>query len=428
MSHRTVQRRTLTVLTASQVLGGVGVASGISVGGLLAADLQGSASTAGFAQTCSIMGAALLAVPMSRLMAKRGRRPGLASGYAVALAGAICAIVAAHGNALWLLFVGMSLFGAGTTSNMQARFAATDLAEPARRGQALAVAVWATTVGAAAGPNLAQPGADLAGVVGLPDLAGSFLFSVVAFCLAGLVLVVLLRPDPLLTARAAREAVSAQPDTPKLSLLAALRMVWTSGAGRLGLVAVVVSHTVMVAVMVMTPVHMGEHGASLRIVGLVISGHVLGMYAFSPVVGLAADRFGRRAVVIAGSVTLMVAVTVAGSAPDAGSGQLGVGLFLLGLGWSCGLVAGSTLVTEGVPAEARPGVQGATDMMMGVFAGLGGLVAGPVVAGPGFGVLTMAAGVVVAPLLALALLPTGPDRTPAPVEVADASPSGSSYG
>lgn len=416
-----VQRRTIRVLTASQVFGGAGVASGIAVGGLLAADLHGSASVAGFAQASSTIGAALLAVPVARMMTARGRRPGLATGYALGLAGAVCAVLAAQTHQLWLLLVGMLLFGGSTTSNQQARFAATDLARAEHRSRALSVVVWATTIGAVAGPNLADPGAHLADAIGLRHLAGSFLFSVVAFGLAAAVLVARLRPDPLLTARAAHAVTSGAGDSGRLSPRAALNLVTASPAGLLGLAAVVVSHTVMVSVMVMTPVHMGEHGATLRIVGLVISGHILGMYAFSPVVGWLADRVGRAWVVLAGALLLIAATAVAGTAPEHGSAQLGLGLFLLGTGWSCGLVAGSTLLTEAVPAAVRPSVQGSADLLMGLSAGICGLAAGPVVAGPGYGTLNILAALVVVPLLVLALanaLRRGTGRQVVPV-VAD---------
>ena len=410
---RSVQRQTLRVLIASQVLGGVGVASGIAVGGLLAAQIHGSATAAGVAQACTTIGAALFAPPLAAMMSRRGRRPGLTTGYGLGVAGAACVLVAAQTDALWLLLVGMALFGGGSTSNQQARYAATDLAEPTRRGRALSVVMWATTIGAVTGPNLAEPGARVADAVGLPQLAGSFLFSVVAYGVAAGVLWLVLRPDPLLTARALRSTGPVEAGPPRrLGLVTSLRMLTASRTGWLGLVAVVVSHTVMIGVMVMTPVHMGEHDATLRVIGLVIGVHILGMYAFSPVVGWCADRFGRVWVVLAGALILLAATGVAGTAPEHGSAQLGVGLFLLGVGWSCGLVAGSTLLTESVPMAVRPGVQGSTDLLMGLVAGLGGLAAGPVVAGPGYPTLNLLAALVVVPMAALAvvLLRSGPSR------------------
>jgi MFS family permease len=259
------------------------------------------------------------------------------------------------------------------------------------------------------GPNLADPGGRLAGAVGLPPLAGSFLFSLVSFGLAMSVVTALLRPDPLLTARRLSAARDAGP--PRASLRASMRIVAGSPGARLGLLAVVTAHAVMVGVMVMTPVHMGHDGATLRVIGLVISVHILGMYAFSPLVGWLADRYGRRRVILLGAVLQLAATLVAGTAAMAqgsmaagsmaqgSAALLGVGLFLLGLGWSCGLVAGSTLLTESVPVLSRPAVQGAADLVVGLAAGVSGVTAGVVVAGLGYATLNAVAATVLVPVL-----------------------------
>jgi MFS family permease len=220
---------------------------------------------------------------------------------------------------------------------------------------------------------------------------------VASFTVAAAVVLTLLRPDPLLTARRLSGAdVGA---APRPSLRGSLRTVAASPGARLGLTAVASSHAVMVGVMVMTPVHMGHNGAALRVIGLVVSVHVLGMYAFSPVVGVLADRYGRRPVLVLGALLQLAAAAVAGTA-GAGSAPLGVGLFLLGLGWSCGLVAGSTLVTESVPAPSRPGVQGAADLVMGAAASVGGLVSGVVVDRLGYPALNVLAAAIVLAMLA----------------------------
>lgn len=401
-----VQRRTVRVLFATQVLGGVGVALGIAVGSLLAAEVFGSTALAGLAQTSVVLGAAVAALPMSRLMAARGRRPGLAAGYAIGAAGALTAVAAAALGAPWLLLPGLLLFGASTAANLQARYAATDLADPHHRSRALATVVWATTVGAVAGPNLAAPAGALARALGLPDLTGAFLCSAAVFLFAGVVLLALLRPDPLVLART-RAGGTAKTAPPRRGARTALRAIADSPAATLGLAAVALSHTVMVSVMVMTPVHMHTGGAELRVVGFVISGHVAGMYALSPVVGWLADRVGRVPVVLGGQVVLLAALLVAGTAPSRGSLQLGVGLFLLGLGWSCGLVAGSTLLAESVPDEVRPAVQGTADLVMGLCAATGGALAGVVVALLGYAALAVAAATLLVPVT---LLVVRPDR------------------
>jgi MFS family permease len=273
---------------------------------------------------------------------------------------------------------------------LQARYAATDLAEPHHRARALSLVVWATTIGAVAGPNLADPAGLLALRLGLPMLAGPYLFSLVAFGLGALLVGTLLRPDPLLLARRRFvEACGVAP--PVLSARAAYRVVARSPRATLGLAAIVVAHTAMVAVMVMTPIHMRHVDVSLTVIGLVISVHIAGMYAFSPLVGWAVDRFGRVPVNDLGAVLLLASAVVAGTAPAHDSGRLGVGLFLLGLGWSCGLVAGSTLLSESVPAAARTSVQGAADLAMNAAGAVGGALAGVVMALSSDGWLTVGA-------------------------------------
>jgi hypothetical protein len=265
----------------------------------------------------------------------------------------------------------------------------------------LSLVVWATTVGSVLGPNLAAPGADLGRALGLPALAGAFVVAASVFAVVALGLWALLRPDPLLLARRLGGGTGGPP--PRTGTGAAVRAVWSTPAGRLGLVAVVVAHSVMVGVMVMTPVHMGHAGgaddAVLRLVGVVISVHVAGMYLFSPLVGMFADRAGAPAVVGAGGVLLLTATAVAGTAGPADSVQLGFGLLLLGLGWSCGLIAGSALVTGSVAADLRPTAQGGTDLLMGLGAAMAGVVGGPLLAWGGFGLVSGVSAALVLPLV-----------------------------
>jgi MFS family permease len=398
-----VQRRTVGVLGAAVALAGLGVTVGITVGGLLARQVSGTDTAAGLGQTASVLGAAVIAVPLARLSDRRGRRAGLVTGYGVAVAGAALTVAAAAASSLPLLLVGLFLFGASTATGLQARYAAADLAPVEHRGRALALVVWATTIGSVLGPNLAGPGAALGTALGLPRLGGAFAISIIVFGVVALGVLALLRPDPLLLAR--RLGGGVPTGRPRGATLGALRVVWADPGGRLGVTAVVVSHAVMVGVMVMTPVHMGHaggpEGTTLRVIGLVISVHVAGMYLFSPLVGQLADRAGRTTTVALGGGLLLAAAALAGTARPGAAVQLGLGLFLLGLGWSCGLIAGSTLVTESVPAEIRPLAQGGTDLLMGLGAALAGAVGGPLLAAGGFALVAGVSACLVAPLLAV---------------------------
>lgn len=398
-----VQRRTLWVLIASQVVGGVGVAIGIAVGALLSARMGGT-GVSGFGQSSLVVGAALLALPVSRITRSRGRRPGLAFAYAAGVLGAALVVYAAAHGSIPLLFAGLFLFGGGSAGNYQARYAAVDLAEPARRGRQLSWVVWATTVGAVAGPNLAQVADNAVHRFGAATYSGPFVFSAGAFLLAALIIGLLLRPDPLLVARAGADAppVAAR----GAGLGAAIREVAGSPSARLGIAAVAVGHAVMVGVMAMTPVHIGQtmHGDTLRIVGIVLSAHIAGMYAISPVTGWLTDRLGRRPVILVGVALLIGACAVAGTAGH-DIPLLSLGLVMLGLGWSGTMVAGSTLLSESVGTANKPSVQGLSDLVMGLAGAVSGGLSGLVVAWASYGALTGLAALITVPLIALALRP-----------------------
>ncbi|WP_340564223.1 MFS transporter [Streptomyces sp. GSL17-111] len=398
-----IRRRTTLVLVLSQVLGGLGVATGIALAAVLAQEISGSEALSGLALTSSVIGTGLLSLPFAALMARRGRRPGLALAYLVAAAGGALVVAAAVIRNFPLLLVGMAVFGAGSSANLQARFAAGDLAAPERRARTISLVVWATTLGAVAGPNLAGPaGRSLAGF-GVPEAAGPFLWAAVIFLVAGALVWVLLRPDPLLTARALATSSADGGGAGDRSLRAGRAAVLASPRARLALVAIAGTHTVMVSVMVMTPVDLSHHGADLELIGLVISGHIAGMYAFSPVMGWLADRLGRVSV-IGLAVGLLACATVLAGTSDGDHARSAAGLFLLGLGWSAGLVAGSALLTDSVPQSARAAAQGLSDLTMNAAAGVGGALAGLVVAQAGYGWLNALAATLLLPVAALALL------------------------
>jgi MFS family permease len=405
LSTAAIQRRVVKVLAAAQIFGGIGAAAGAAVGALLAAELA-TESLSGLSSTASVIGTAFIAIPVSRVMDDRGRRPGLQLAYAIGTFGAVLVVVAAIVDFFPLALLGLFLTGGGYTAGLQSRYAAADLASPDRRGRDLSTVVWATTIGSVLGPNLADPMGDLAERMSIPSLAGPYLLTVLVFIVAGMMVSVFLRPDPLLVARAAEGLAAgtavgtARKRKPLREAYAYIRGI---PAASLGLLAMAIGQSVMVAVMSMTPVHLKHGDADLRIIGFVISGHITGMYIASPLVGWASDRFGRRPIIILGGAILLTSFMIAGTASGHESLQLGIGLFLLGLGWSCTLIAGSTLLTESLPLAERPSIQGAADLIMGISGATAGLTAGLIVGLGSYALLNVVTILLVVPLIALAV-------------------------
>ncbi|WP_119289957.1 MFS transporter [Streptomyces sp. YIM 130001] len=403
-----LRRRVTAVLVTSQILGGLGVATAVALATILAKDVSGTEALAGLAPTASVIGTAVLSMPLAALMAARGRRPGLVLAYLIGAVGAAVVVAASAVGSFPLLLAGLAGFGAASSANLQARFAAADLAEPQRRARAIANVVWATTIGAVLGPNIAAPAGRSVSGLGIPDTAGPFVWAGGVFLLSALLVAVLLRPDPLLTARALDPGNDASPEG--RSLRAGLAAVGASPRARLALVTVAVSHTAMVSIMSMTPVGLGHHGAGIDLIGLVISGHIAGMYAFSPVMGRLTDQLGRLPVIGLSLGLLGCAALLAGTAGPRHA-QTAVGLFVLGLGWSAGLVSGSTLLTESVPGASRAAVQGLSDLLSNAAAGAGGAAAGLLMAQAGYGWLNLAAALLLLPPAALALRAIRPGGT-----------------
>lgn len=399
MDVRAVQRRTLTVLSAGQALGGVSNGVALGVGSLLVEQVTGDPALAGLAATMLTLGGALLAVPLARLADRRGRRISLTTGAIIAFFGAVTLAIGGSLSNPWIVLPGFAILGASTAINLQSRFAATDLSSPERRGRDLSLVVWMTTVGVIIGPNLIPTGDALGTSLGLPHLVGAYLISAAALVVAVVLLWLGLRPDPLLTARGLVEAHDRV--IPRLRLLQHPRAL-------AAVVTIACAQAVMVGVMALTPVHLGHDGHSLTMIGLTMSAHTAGMYALSPVFGSLTDRFGGRSVVIAGAALLTAAV-LAGMVLD--SDLAPIPLALLGLGWSATTVAGSTLVAGAVPTDLRPALQGRSDLFMGLAGACAGALAGPVLglvgyAGLNLSMLPVIAVIVIAAVLATRVEPT----------------------
>jgi MFS family permease len=396
--QRALYRRTLVVVVLSQIFGGAGLAAGITVGALLAQDMLGTDSFTGVPTALFTLGSAGAALLVGRLSQRFGRRLGLAAGFLAGGIGAIGVVVSAITNSILLLFVSLLIYGSGGATNLQARYAGTDLASPKQRATAISIAMVSTTFGAVAGPNLVNVMGEFATRIGVPALSGPFILAAATYILAGLVLLVLLRPDPLIVAK----AIADEKRNNKTILID--KNIDSLTFNKRGIVAaatlMVLTQLVMVAIMTMTPVHMGELGHGLREVGMIIGFHVGAMYLPSLLTGVLVDRIGRLYMAIAAGVTLLAAGVLAAMAPGESMTLLTLALILLGLGWNFGLISGTAILVDSTNTANRAKTQGTVDVMVALSGASGGVLSGLVVANTSYATLSIAGGI-----LSLFLIP-----------------------
>lgn len=395
--QKMLYKRTLVIVSISQMFGGAGLAAGITVGALLAQQMLGTDAFAGLPTAIFTMGSAGAALIVGRLSQRYGRRIGLATGFMVGGLGSIGVVIAALTNSIILLLASLLIYGAGTATNLQARYAGTDLANKKQRATAISITMVMTTFGAVAGPNLVGAMGSFALSIGIPKLAGPFILSAAAFFLAGLVLFVMLRPDPLIIANTI-ETYKQEHKYKEHSI--STKSITNKRGVTVGAIVMILTQVVMVAIMTMTPVHMEHHGHGLSEVGLVIGFHVGAMYLPSLVTGILVDKLGRTAMSIASGAILLIAGVLAAIAPSDSLILLVVALSLLGLGWNFGLISGTAQIVDSTEPSTRAKTQGKVDVFIALAGASGGAMSGMVVANSSYTSLSLAGGA-----LALLLIP-----------------------
>ncbi len=389
--QKQLYKKTLRIVMLSQFFGGAGLAAGITVGALLAQDMLGTESAAGIPVALLTLGSAGAALLVGRLSQRFGRGTGLAAGFLAGGLGAIGIIIAALINSIVLLFASLLIYGAGTAANLQARYAGTDLATAKQRATAVSMAMVSTTFGAVAGPNLVDVMGEFADSIGIPTLAGPFILAAAAFILAGLVLLLFLRPDPLVVSTAIANAQekdrTVQEESQEESVPVNKRGIVV------GATVMVLTQFVMAAIMTMTPIHMGHHGHGLREVGLVIGFHIGAMYFPSLFTGLLVDKVGRTAMAVASGAILLASGMLAAFAPADSLALLICALVLLGVGWNFGLISGTALIVDAAHPAVRAKTQGSVDVLLALSGASGGALSGMVVAHSSYAVLSLSGAV-----------------------------------
>jgi len=410
-----IQRRTIQTLLASQVCGGIGLVSGISVTVLLANDLTGSKTVAGLTAACMSIGSAAIAFPLARLMSRAGRRPGLLTGYIVGAIGTFLAALAAIIGFYPLLPIAIIAAGAANASNLATRYAAADLAPSDRRAATIGTIVWASTIGSGFGSLVSLSLIDPAGQrFGLAEYAGSYVVGGILLLAAAAIIAIRLRPDPLVVAGGIRTALQ-----PRMPFTKSMRLIAGHPRARVAVMAMALSQAAMVGVMTLTPLHMDEGHQSGTAISVMLFSHIMGMYLFSPFVGILVDRVGSYPMLIVAGALCMIGAISAGMTPPEGFYGLTFGLALIGLAWSFGIIAGSGLLTSSFSIEHRASVQGAGDLCMTGCGAIAGVSAGAIASARSYADLNAGAaglGALLIVIVTLAILVSRSQSVVSPVE------------
>ncbi|WP_326559911.1 MFS transporter [Micromonospora sp. NBC_01796] len=376
---RRVQRRVVVSILVVQAVFFLVFAMTGPLVSLIAERMTGSARGAGFAQALIFCGGVLVSIPLAALSAKRGRRAGIATGYLAGAAGSALVVVSATVSSYPLLLLGALGVGAALAAGLQARFAVTDLADADRIGRSMGILSWSAITGSVLGPPLAG-GVEQLGAGSLAEFTAPFAAVAAGLAVAGLLVLVALRPDPLLLAR----SMGREPVRKRRNTRAALRASLRNPVIRRGIAVVVTVHTAMISLMNMAPIHLSHGAVTLTSIGLVIGAHSAAMYLPGPVVGYLSDRLGPYPLLVTGLGVMATAAFVLAMSPAGDTVMVGLGLTLLGVGWAAGYLAGSVLITSATEGQLRTMAQGASDFFVQLAAALGALLAGVMAAALGY--------------------------------------------
>jgi len=385
--YDSIARKITAVLFVSQSLSSAAFIAAFTVNALVGVELSGRAAMAGVPGAVYVLGQAAGAVVWGFVMERLGRRSGIALGQIAGVAGSAVAVLALVGHSFTLFLTGLLFIGTARSAVDLGRFAAAEVHSPSRRGQAISGVVLGSTAGAVLGPLLVGPTGRLAAGAGLPELAGPYGLGFIVLAMAAVLIFAGLRPDPR---DVGRELARVSPEVSGPLEARPLREVMSRPEVLVAMAVMIFAQIVMMVPMSITSVHMKAHEHTLGSVSLVISGHTLGMYAFSVVSGRLTDRWGRGPVMALGSAMLVLSCLM--GAPSINLLPLTASLFLLGLGWNFAYVAGSTLLADQLSPGERAKTQGVNDLFLNLASALSQAGSGVIYAWGGFGTMCLMAG------------------------------------
>lgn len=381
------------VLFATQSLTSAGFIAAATINPILGAKLASSLSLATLPTAAYLLSGALSASMWGYLMDRMGRRNSIVSGLVIGVLGNVLVLAAIQSSSFLMVTVGLMMMGTTNAAVQLGRFAAAEVNPPAQRGRAISLVVLGGVIGTVLSRMLAVPVSNFAVGIGMDELAGAYITTLSLFVIASILVFIGLRPDPReVGLEVAKQYPPLIPHGETRSILEILRQ----PAATTAVVAMILGQVVMVAIMVITSLHMENHQHNRGDIYTVISGHTFGMFAPSIISGWLLDTWGRGKMILFGAFTLLLACITAPLSPNVL--PLALALFLLGVGWNFCFVGGSTLLADQLSPAERSRTQGFSDLLVGLASATASLSSGFVFAATNYTIISIVAGV-------LALIP-----------------------
>ncbi len=391
-------KRLLYTLFITQSLFSAAQISVFTLHAIAAGILSGSDTATGLPSTTMTFTQSIMAYVFGLYMGRYGRRMGLAMAYSFGMLSALIGVASIYFGVFPLLLLSSAGLGVARAGADMSRFAAGEVFPEDLRARMIGRIVFAGTIGAVLGPALVAPGTQLAGLFGVnPEASlfvantqfvastmtignfnqgltsGPWVIATFMYAIAVIITIAFLRPEPSVVAQ---QYVSAE-EKQKVDdgdMGRSLGELLSLPNVQLAILAMLISQTVMVTLMTITPWHMHQADHANTSVSLVISAHTLGMFGLSALTGYLIDRYGRVQMMVIGALTLLASAIIAPLSTQLP--YLVFALFLLGLGWNFGYIAGSSMLADALRGREKNRVQGFNDMLVAGFAGLGTLSSG----------------------------------------------------
>ncbi|HZM20929.1 MAG TPA: MFS transporter [Anaerolineales bacterium] len=399
MDFTRIARKITWTLFITQSLASAGFIAAATINPILGEKLASDRSLATLPTALYLLSGALSASMWGYFMDRIGRRNSIVLGLVIGVIGNLLVLAAIQLSSFMLVILGLVLMGITNAAILLGRFAAAEVNTPEQRGRAISAVVLGGVIGTILARVLAVPVGNFAVSIGMDELAGAYITTLVLFAVASVLVFLGLRPEPR---DVGRELAKQYPDAiPQGGESRPIFQILREPPAITAVAAMVLGQMVMVAIMVVTSLHMEDHHHARSDIYSVISAHTFGMFAPSIFSGWLLDKVGRGKMILIGAFTLLMACITAPISPNVL--PLGVSLFLLGLGWNFCFVGGSTLLSDQLSPVERSRTQGTNDLLVGLASALISLSSGFIFNAAGYMAMSLIAGVISLVPLVLAL-------------------------